>query len=200
MVTHKTLTLVFWVRLPISLPIYYKKMNIFATSDCPRKSAQSLCNKHIIKMGTESVSMLAHLFPDAPIKPSHKNHPASIWVRKSLQNYEWLLDHGHCICDEYKSRYKREHKSKDYLDWFSQQDAPLNFEYSGLTSFPRCFSSFVEELKPIKDTHEAYRQFYFLDKKDFAKWPSLEKIPSWWSEKSEKFIDKSFVNGIYSKR
>lgn len=176
-------------------------MNIFATSDCPLESAKNLCNAHVVKMATETAQMLSHLFPNATIKPSHKNHPASIWVRKSLENYEWLLDHGHCICDEYKSRYKRDHKSKEYLNWFSSQKTyALEFEYVGLTSFPRCFSTFVDELESIEDTHKAYRQFYILDKVKFAKWPSLEQIPNWWIEKTEKFVDKSFINGIYSKR
>ena len=51
----------------------------------------------------------------------------------------------------------------------------------------------------VPDTVEAYRKFYILDK-PFAKWPDLNKIPDRWVEKSVKYVDKSFINGNYTKR
>lgn len=182
-------------------------MNIFVTSLCPIESAQSLNNKHSIKMPTESLGMLAFAFPEgeAPVLNSrshrHYVHPASRWVRQSKPNFEWLLIHAIEQCDEYRRRYHREHKYQQHVEWVIDNYKFLQFPEKELTPFARCFSEFKELLdKTIPDTVEAYREFCKLDKIDFAKWPSIDKIPDWWIEKSEKFVDKSFKNGIYTKR
>ena len=58
-------------------------------------------DKHISKIIIEAVQMLSTakriLDPEDPIndelyKITHKNHPVSVWVRTSLENYEWVLD------------------------------------------------------------------------------------------------------------
>lgn len=184
-------------------------MNIFPIADnyCPIQSAKELCGKHSSRMPLESAGMLAFAFPEGEtsIGNSRKNrhyiHPASIWSRATKANFEWLLLHGLAQCDEYSRRYKRQHSSQSFIEWAEKNYKYLSFPSDQLTPFARCFSSFKEELDANEpDTLQAYRKFYWLDKQSFAKWTEIRRIPEWWPEISDKFVDKSFINGVYSKR
>ena len=111
-------------------------MNIFALSKSPSQSAIEMLDKHIIKMPTETCQMLhtnitymlyvqAHNKEPslAELKAFHKktgselmkpamlNHPSTIWARHSLDNFEWLFEHGLSLCDEYQHRYDKCHGS-----------------------------------------------------------------------------------------
>ena len=182
-------------------------MNIFAVDTSPERSARWLNNKHSYRMPLESMGMLMFAFPDGftPYSNSHTHrhykHPASRWARETRENFEWLLTHFEVQLDEYKIRYKRDHDSGQYLNWIRNNYKSINFSNSGLTPFARCFGPFKEILdKTEHNTIIAYQKFYVLDKIDFARWPSIEKIAPFWPEKSEKFVDKNFKNGQYTKR
>ena len=67
------------------------------------ESAQLLCTAHWIakyigyvprKLDKMEMVTLRGLsvreIRDFPYLPNHYNHPCAIWVRKSLDNYEWL--------------------------------------------------------------------------------------------------------------
>ena len=75
-------------------------MNIFVLDTSPKLAAEYHCNKHVVKMIIETAQMLstAHDYLETGIsglyKPTHKNHPCSIWVRQSRENYLWTLDLG----------------------------------------------------------------------------------------------------------
>ena len=180
-------------------------MNIFAVNQNPIQAAKELSNKHVIKMISESLTMLSFAFPEgtAAIKNSrsnpHHRHPASIWARQSRENFDWLLTHALALCDEYTLRYKREHIYQEpLLDYCSKADT-LYFPTVSLTPFACCFGDFKGKID-MQNPVAAYQEFYRLDKADFARWPSIEKIPAWWHIKTEDFVDKSFKNGQYIKR
>ena len=68
-------------------------MNIFVLDLDVKKCAEYHVDKHVVKMILESAQLLCgvhHIVsPDnvnIPYKLSHKNHPCSIWTRKSLSN------------------------------------------------------------------------------------------------------------------
>lgn len=180
-------------------------MNIFAVDPCPLAAARQLCNRHSSRMPLETAGMLAYAFPqgEAPIHNDysgrHYKHPASIWVRGSKANFEWTLLHGLEQCAEYTRRYKREHDSEKHINWFINNYSYLKFSKEQSTPFARCFGPYKLQLDlSIKDTVTAYREFYHLDKKDFAKWPSEKHIPEWW--RIPGCIDKNFKDGCYTKR
>jgi hypothetical protein len=184
-------------------------MNIFPLSEknCPIESAKQLCGRHCSRMPLETAGMIAFAFPEGEtsIKNERKNrhfiHPASIFVRKTKENLEWTILHGLAQCEEYSRRYKRRHASQDFIEWSSENYSSLTFEESGLTDFARCFSEFKEDLDATEpNTVAAYRKFYWLDKKGFAKWPSKKEIPEWWPEISDSYVDPSFKDGVYTKR
>ena len=78
-------------------------MNIFILDRDPLKSAQYHCDKHM-KMILESAQMLSTVL-GGPYKPTHANHPCTLWVAKSRQNamYLWTLAMG--LNYEWRTRY-----------------------------------------------------------------------------------------------
>ena len=69
-------------------------MNIFVLDEDVEKCAEYHCDKHVIKMILESAQMMSAVVRlnghDTGYKLTHKNHPCTIWARKSLSNYIWL--------------------------------------------------------------------------------------------------------------
>ena len=108
-------------------------MNIFVLSLDPREAAEYHCDKHVVKMILETAQLLycAHwmLDPDGLLpnayKKTHPNHPCSIWIRESVENYRWLSDLGLALCNEYTYRYGKRHKTQDHLEWLSDNFPPL---------------------------------------------------------------------------
>ena len=91
-------------------------MNIFVLHTNPKIAAQMACDKHVVKMVSESVQMLSTTMHsvglEGPWKKTHANHPCTIWARESLQNYQWLWDHANSLGEEYTHRYNKKHKSQ----------------------------------------------------------------------------------------
>ena len=78
-------------------------MNLFILSLCFQECVESMFDKHVSKILLEAVQMLCTTMqivdPDNPVKDkvkiykiAHKNHPVTIWMRASLDNYIWTLN------------------------------------------------------------------------------------------------------------
>jgi hypothetical protein len=108
-------------------------MNIFALSIDPRIAAEYHCDKHVVKMILESAQLLycAHWVknpenvPLTAYRKTHPNHPCSIWVRETTENYRWLVTLGLCLCQEYTFRYGKTHKTQAHLEWLAANIPPL---------------------------------------------------------------------------
>ena len=152
-------------------------MNIFVLDDCPKKSAEMACDKHVVKMILESAQMLCTVANDkgfeSPYKPVHRKHPCTIWVSKSRSNWEWLIDHSVALCDEYTSRYRKTHKSRAVIEWAKSLN--IDLPSTGLTNFAQA----MPEKYKRRSAVEAYRLYYLGEKKRFAKWKFTKK-PDWW--------------------
>ena len=96
-------------------------MNIFRVDEDPVKSAQMLCDKHIVKMPLETAQMLCSVFYRYDFghivmyKEAYKNHPCTRWAGDSKENYRWLVKHGLELCREYTRRYDKIHKCQDVM-------------------------------------------------------------------------------------
>ena len=173
-------------------------MNIFILDENPALSAEYHLDKHVVKMPIETTQLLCtahwvtHFFgytPDAtdsyqnkkireyaneydtfPYKPAMVNHPCSIWVRGSLQNYLYLMSLGIALGYEYTHRYGRKHKSSELL--FELPDIDLPSE--GLTPFAQA----VPDEYRNTDAVTAYRDYYRGDKAYIAKWTKRD-APAW---------------------
>ncbi len=154
-------------------------MNIFVTSDCYMTCAKELCDKHVVKMILESGQMLstAHRlcngFQDNVYKTAYKNHPCTIWTRRTSDNYIWHYNLWLCMCHEYKFRYNKIHttytKLVDYLCYI-----PKGIPFYKMTSFPCCMP---DEYKIYDCVHANYR--HFICNKPFKRVWTKTAEPLW---------------------
>lgn len=144
-------------------------MNIFYLHESPFVSAQAMTNKHIVKMILESAQLLstAHHILDKELaidkdrlyKPTHKNHPSSVWVRASSENYAWLYSHFLALSMEYANRYGKLHKS--YLQLFETlHNLPYNIPKGKFTQPPQAMPNIYKDY----DSVQAYRRYYLNEK------------------------------------
>lgn len=149
-------------------------MNIFVTNRCPIKAAQEHCFRHNVKMIVELAQMLstAHFELDGVVvgyKPTHKNHPCSVWIRETSGNYEWAYMHFGALCEEYTYRTKKFHKSIELL--LDLDALPKNIKRGGLTEFAMAIPDKHKRLG-VFDVTKAYQSY--LNEK-FAEWLSRDK-------------------------
>ena len=154
-------------------------MNIFLLDENPQINAQYHCDKHVVKMILETAQLLCsanHLCGDGdpPYKLAHKNHPCSIWVRKSLTNYLYLCELGLELSKEYTYRYNKHHKSTDVIQW-CLNNLP-NIPDIGFT--PPALA--MPDQYKVDDFVQSYRNYYIGEKKGFAAWKNRE-IPYWFN-------------------
>lgn len=154
-------------------------MNIFILHSDPVVAAEQMCDKHIVKMILETAQLLCSPFPNgtAPYKVTHYNHPCAIWTRQSLENYDWLIQHGRALNAQYMLRYKsnKPHKSLSVIEWCNNNKHTLNFPTTGLTTFCQAIPDDCKDRDPIT----AYRNYYIRYKNKIAKW-KLSSVPDWW--------------------
>lgn len=81
-------------------------MNIFLTSFDVRIAASHLDDLRLNKMILETAQLLSgaykYLFGDHKLlyKQTHINHPCSIWARKNIDTYSWLVDYFDAVAQE----------------------------------------------------------------------------------------------------
>lgn len=180
-------------------------MNIFALDNCPIRSAQYAVDKHVIKMILESAQLLCtvhHTCPNDNIsypakfyKPTHRNHPCSIWVRESLANYKWLCAHAIALCDEYEYRYGKTHASLSVIEW-CKENIP-NIPDKELTPFKMAMPDKYKTDNAIY----SYRIYYFYDKrKKFNFTWKVRGKPDWWLsfEALEELTAEAQAMGLYN--
>lgn len=157
-------------------------MNIFVIDNDPKLAAEQSCDSHVVKMGLESCQMLCSAWPlgKAPYKHTiaQFKHPAAIWCRRSIENYEWLISHADALFKEYTKRYGKIHKSEKVLDWVKEHYKELNLPNIGLTPHALCMPDDVK----TNDTVQSYRNFY-NKYKTFAVWKYTKK-PEWYVKTS----------------
>lgn len=171
-------------------------VNIFFLSECPVQSAQYACDKHVVKMPIETAQILSTTFrlltEDSETadrlglyKLSHVKHPMAIWTRQSLANFQWALDHGLALCDEYYARYgkakNKHHASRAVLLTLKEHQAKIPFPRREFTVPP---TTIPDEYKLIgdyafADVVRVYRQVYLHVKSRFAVWKH-SGAPDWW--------------------
>ena len=164
-------------------------MNIFYLDKNPIVSAQMMCDKHVVKMILESAQMLstAHRVLDGDeyadevglYKMAHKNHPSTIWVRSSLENYTWLYDHMVALMVEYTYRYGKHHATERLLQPLFKSPKNMNFE-TLFSDPPQCMP---EECKG-DDTVRVYQKYFIVEKSYFAKW-TKRSVPDFFVEKKD---------------
>ena len=155
-------------------------MNIFVLSKDPVQAAQMQCDQHVVKMPLETAQMLCAAFDGtAPYRRTHTRHPCTVWARTSRENFDWLVEHGLALCDEYTYRFKKQHSSREVIEWCRDHADEIDFPETGPTRPPRAMPSKYRR----GNTVSSYRRFYIGDKSRFARWSHRRPPPRWYREK-----------------
>ena len=149
-------------------------------------------DKHVSKILLESVQMLctAKRIVDPEdaetmselYRIAHKNHPVTIWCRKSRENFVWVLDLIDELHAEWRFRYGHPNTKfhKSYLVAIQLREripAEDMFEEVGLTQFALAMP---DEYK-CDDPIEAYRNYYMSpEKQKIASWNKKRAKPDWY--------------------
>lgn len=110
-------------------------------------------------------------------KAVHINHPCSVWVRNSKENYLWLYKHFISLCDEYKHRYKKTHKTDSILREILNT-SPSNIPDIRLTEFALAMNAHPECIIP-DNTVQSYREYYIIKQTQFKMTWTNREIPHW---------------------
>lgn len=126
--------------------------------------------------------------------PTHINHPCAIWVRSSMDNYEWTHNYCDALNSEYRFRWQR---NMDHKSFTAASNLPpvKHLPRLGITERPQCMPEDIKDSDPIL----AYRMFYMLEKAPFAVWKRREK-PYWWDENLAEYMGrdphKAYLNTV----
>ena len=173
-------------------------MNLFACDRNPIVAARSLPDKHIVKMCIENAQMLAvavgglHGMDWGTIRKkdgspysqkAHFNHPSTKWVRASLPNLAWTIQHGLELCSEFEKRYGHHHASltahHDASCLFTTH-APLDLScFRYVKHFARAMPAYIKHDMAIDDV-QAYRKYLVIEK-PWATWKIETRKPTWWN-------------------
>lgn len=134
-------------------------MNIFVLDDDITTCARSMFDSHVSKMVLETAQLLscAVRYFDVPLpadvyRETHKNHPCSVWARKSKANFNWLRELGLAIAGEYTFRYGRVHASQQIIEAM-----PIFDTDEAITFQPKAVA---DEYKNVSGIVNAYRLYY----------------------------------------
>jgi hypothetical protein len=176
-------------------------MNIFYIETDPYKAAQSMVDKHVVKMILESAQLLstAHRLLDGTeyvgqsqtgrkarrwrlpdfredilYSATHLNHPSAVWCRASNNNYTWLYCHFVGLLNEYTYRYGKTHKCADPRFRQLLQTLPENIVVGHFTPVT---PAMPDEYK-VASAVESYRNYYKQGKAHLHKY-TKRSPPAW---------------------
>jgi hypothetical protein len=133
------------------------------------ESAQLLSTCHRFLDGREVIKLdkanrrrktyvLNNELEDILYKSTHVNHPVSIWLRKSTGNYDYLYQLYLALCEEYKFRFGKSHKSENLKEHL--QNYPMNLVKSKFTE-PAITT---DETAQCKTALLSYQKYYATSK------------------------------------
>ena len=144
-------------------------MNIFAVDKDPEVAACCLQQKHQ-KMILETAQILstAHVVLDGKkvaYGATHKNHPSCVWVRDSIENYNWLVEYGLAATAEFKRRSGREHASGVIIKQFLRKH-PKSYDSRSLTPVRLAIADHlkINSGETWAEVIAAYKYYYSVDK------------------------------------
>lgn len=128
------------------------------------------------KMRKKKVWILGDSRNDILYQATHINHPCAVWVRQSVENYNWLVDHLFALGDEYRYRYDKPKAHATIARMgYEIQSPPNNLKEWDATPVPCCMP---DQYKFSDDPVINYRVFYRGGKSHLHKWKKRDK-PEW---------------------
>lgn len=194
-------------------------MNIFIFDLNIKNNVESYCDDHIRKMPIETAQMLSychHLFNNGrkdiedlvkyelihEYQQARANHPCSIWVRKSIWNYQFMIQLGMTLCKEFEIRFGHKIKSEKKIVWMKDNFPALPCLTEKRDGFIQCMPDQykVKTGNFDDDAIQAYRNYFIGEKASWATWNRGGKVPEWLSEeiRDKKKTDK--INWLEKQR
>jgi len=166
---------------------------------CPIRSALSLCDEHINKMGLEGMQVLStalilngcpeELLPrtkaGTPYKKTHQHHPVVKWASESVVNWLWLVNHALTICIMKDERMDTKYAClKSFQEW-NYSECLKYLPQTAMTPFALAMDDEFKTDDPV----EAYRAFYNDKRFKNGHRPSWthSSPPAWFKQQQEWF-------------
>ena len=157
-------------------------MNIFALHDSPALAAEYHCDKHVVKMITETAQILStacHLLgigDDHDLyRPTHKHHPCVQWATESAGNFSWLVSLLDGLLYEYDFRFGKPGKFTRARVLLPVFETLTDFVPAGKrTPF---VLAMPEDCRGV-DLVGSYRRYYNEHKSHLHSWTKRD-APSW---------------------
>lgn len=170
-------------------------MNIFVLDPCPKKAAEYNCDKHLSKIVVEISQMAANCFDvnilksappnmlGQPRKHSYFNHPVSKWMRETIGNLLWSIDHAFALERERIYRGYNPHFSIRFINWVAENFDKSVVPYGDQTEFAVAIAPTMQcrQHPSFNDANsvDKYRLYYQYDK-PFVTWTKRNK-PDWFT-------------------
>lgn len=164
-------------------------MNIFFSSNCPVEAANNLCLTHLRKMYVESLQLLSTALrqtgtqSDTLYKITHQQHPSTVWVRSSVQHFNWLVVHTQAIRNLLPAK---PHQSDSILEEILSTTP--NIPDNGFKPHPKCINT--DEWSSLKhsvvfdDVTVCYRKYL------------KAKYQHWTTRTDKRKVKVEFVAGL----
>jgi hypothetical protein len=167
-------------------------VNLFILDEDPQLAAEYHCDRHVIRAILDVTQALsaAHIVWDGigtareripGIRLRSETHTCSEWVRQNHKNYEWAWSLLDALTYQYELRFNVEHKfvvmglrRRLHLFPFS---LPAGYD---TTPFVQCMPPIYQ--RDATEAVEAYREYYWFDKRRIATWKPVVDVPYWWRE------------------
>lgn len=167
-------------------------MNIFYLSHDVDECAQYHVDKHVVKMILEYAQLLStthrvldgklidkkYIMEDSKVnegiyKATHINHPSTIWVRQSKENYVWLYRLWMSLMQEYTYRYDKRHACERLKNFLKV--VPKNIKDE---EFTEPTPAMPDLYKIDGDSIASYRNYYSDAKRNLHSWKN-RYTPEW---------------------
>lgn len=168
--------------------------------------AHSHCDRHVVKMITESVQMLSTALSDAmpnraagiqhithppATKAAYGNHPCTKWAAESLHNFTYLAHLARALCKEKQHRYPTK-PIHSYELWIAELITHLP-KYTRVPAlFPIAIPDCLHATKltgihvNLDTAADLYQRYYVTHKSEFASWKN-RPIPVWYLIEQESY-------------
>lgn len=170
-------------------------MQIFFLSTDQRLCAQYLCDKHCVKMPTETAQILSTVWWNSndlkafdwqqryglykPVR--NKSHPVIRWVQQSTANYRWTVELLKQLCIEFEFRYGHKHACERFVPLFETTFGLPPLLSDDWIPMSQNFQALPDEFKD-DDPVLAYWLNYAVEKRRFAVWNKKRQAPTFWQE------------------
>ena len=162
-------------------------MNLFWLDNDLALAAQYHCDKHVVKMTVETAQILStavHLRGwrgEGLYRPTHANHPCTVWAAESRANFDQALILLMCLGTEYCHRYGRLHRSFTLAPSIAAavetvQDWPEQGPTRRPTAMPDAYKTDC--------IVASYRSYYLAEKRSICKYTNRAE-PPWFSTSYE---------------